>query len=104
MDRPLPYSPRLVMFFLLYYSVVYIHGYVQQSGACCPFLGDAGFGIDCTCGVPLGVFITGGPVPANGNQKHGPPRDVWLSTGVVDGYKDNRNGSLTQGHNLRKSQ
>jgi len=72
------------MFFLLYYSVVYIHG-MYSKGRVLPSLGMPIWIIYLW--VPLGFFITGVQYLLTA-IKNMTSRDVWLSTGVVDGYKD----------------
>ncbi|ERS92144.1 TRAP transporter small permease [Halomonas sp. PBN3] len=74
----------LVMFFLLYYSVVYI---LEQraSGRVLPALGFEIWWIYVWA--PLGFLITGIQYLLTA-IKNMTSRDVYLSTGVLDGYKD----------------
>ncbi|MGE4532539.1 TRAP transporter small permease [Halomonas sp.] len=74
----------LVMFFLFYYSVVYI---LEQraSGRVLPALGFEIWWIYVWA--PLGFLITGIQYLLTA-IKNMTSRDVYLSTGVLDGYKD----------------
>ncbi|WP_192035831.1 TRAP transporter small permease [Halomonas sp. YLGW01] len=74
----------LVMFFLLYYSVLYIID-LYGKGRILPALGFPIFIIYIW--VPIGFLITGIQYLLTG-IKNFRTRDVYLSTSVVDGYKD----------------
>ncbi|MBN8412920.1 TRAP transporter small permease [Halomonas denitrificans] len=74
----------LVMFFLLYYSVIYILD-LYDKGRILPALGIPIFWIYLW--VPLGFLITGIQYLLTA-IKNLTSHDVYLSTGVVDGYKD----------------
>ncbi|MDI4636577.1 MULTISPECIES: TRAP transporter small permease [Halomonadaceae] len=74
----------LVMFFLLYYSVLYIVD-LYSKGRILPALGFPIFIIYIW--VPIGFLITGIQYLLTG-IKNFRTRDVYLSTSVVDGYKD----------------
>ncbi|MDN3556056.1 TRAP transporter small permease [Halomonas maura] len=74
----------LVMFFLLYYSVIYILG-LYDKGRILPALGFPIFIIYVW--VPLGFLITGIQYLLTA-IKNMTSRDVYLSTTVLDGYKD----------------
>ncbi|MAX33399.1 TRAP-type C4-dicarboxylate transport system, small permease component [Onishia taeanensis] len=74
----------LVMFFLLYYSVLYILD-LYSKGRILPALGFPIFIIYIW--VPIGFLITGIQYLLTG-IKNFRTRDVYLSTSVVDGYKD----------------
>ncbi|WP_458526637.1 TRAP transporter small permease [Onishia taeanensis] len=73
-----------VMFFLLYYSVLYILD-LYDKGRILPALGFPIFIIYIW--VPIGFLITGIQYLLTG-IKNFRTRDVYLSTSVVDGYKD----------------
>ncbi|MGM0701972.1 MAG: TRAP transporter small permease [Pseudomonadota bacterium] len=74
----------LVMFFLLYYSIVYIAD-LYSKGRVLPALGLPIWIIYVW--VPLGFLITGIQYLLTA-IKNLTSRDVYLSTGVLDGYKD----------------
>ncbi|MDC8805151.1 TRAP transporter small permease [Halomonas pacifica] len=74
----------LVMFFLCYYSIIYILD-LQSKGRVLPALGFPIWIIYVW--VPLGFLITGIQYLLTA-IKNLVSRDVYLSTGVVDGYKD----------------
>ncbi|SDK01418.1 TRAP transporter small permease [Billgrantia gudaonensis] len=74
----------LVMFFLLYYSIVYIVD-LYSKGRVLPALGLPIWIIYVW--VPLGFLITGIQYLLTA-IKNLTSRDVYLSTGVLDGYKD----------------
>ncbi len=74
----------LVMFFLLYYAVIYILD-LYDKGRILPALGIPIFWIYLW--VPLGFLITGIQYLLTA-IKNLTSRDVYLSTGVLDGYKD----------------
>ncbi|WP_136254831.1 TRAP transporter small permease [Onishia niordana] len=74
----------LVMFFLLYYSVLYIID-LYSKGRILPALGFPIFIIYIW--VPIGFLITGIQYLLTG-IKNFRTRDVYLSTSVVDSYKD----------------
>ncbi|SDO42884.1 TRAP-type C4-dicarboxylate transport system, small permease component [Halomonas shengliensis] len=74
----------LVMFFLFYYSVVYILDQ-RASGRVLPALGFEIWWIYVWA--PLGFLITGIQYLLTA-IKNMTSRDVYLSTGVLDGYKD----------------
>ncbi|MEA2120193.1 TRAP transporter small permease [Halovibrio sp. HP20-50] len=74
----------LVMFFLLYYSIFYIID-LQSKGRVLPSLGLPIWIIYLW--VPMGFAITGIQYLLTA-VKNFTSRDVYLSTGVVDGYKD----------------
>ena len=74
----------LVMFFLLYYSVLYILD-LKDKGRILPALGFPIYIIYIW--VPIGFLITGIQYLLTG-IKNFRTRDVYLSTSVVDGYKD----------------
>ncbi len=74
----------LVMFFLLYYSVIYILD-LYDKGRILPALGFPIFIIYVW--VPLGFLITGIQYLLTA-IKNMTSHDVYLSTTVVDGYKD----------------
>ncbi|WP_136248466.1 TRAP transporter small permease [Halomonas borealis] len=74
----------LVMFFLLYYSVLYILD-LYDKGRILPALGFPIFIIYIW--VPLGFLITGIQYLLTA-IKNMTSRDVYLSTSVLDGYKD----------------
>ncbi|GKW49708.1 TRAP transporter small permease [Halomonas sp. NCCP-2165] len=74
----------LVMFFLCYYSIIYILD-LQSKGRVLPALGFPIWTIYLW--VPLGFLITGIQYLLTA-IKNLVSRDVYLSTGVVDGYKD----------------
>jgi len=74
----------LVMFFLFYYSVVYILGQ-RASGRVLPALGFEIWWIYVWA--PLGFLITGIQYLLTA-IKNMTSRDVYLSTSVLDGYKD----------------
>ncbi|WP_431024885.1 TRAP transporter small permease [Halomonas sp. H5] len=74
----------LAMFFLCYYSIVYILD-LQSKGRVLPALGFPIWTIYVW--VPLGFLITGIQYLLTA-IKNLVSRDVYLSTGVVDGYKD----------------
>ncbi|ATJ81097.1 TRAP transporter small permease [Halomonas beimenensis] len=74
----------LVMFFLLYYSVLYIVD-LYDKGRILPALGFPIFIIYVW--VPLGFLITGIQYLLTA-IKNMTSRDVYLSTTVLDGYKD----------------
>ncbi len=74
----------LVMFFLLYYSIIYILD-LQSKGRVLPALGFPIWIIYVWA--PLGFLITGIQYLLTA-IKNLTSRDVYLSTGVVDGYKD----------------
>ncbi|GHE21018.1 TRAP transporter small permease [Halomonas urumqiensis] len=74
----------LVMFFLLYYSIVYILD-LQSKGRILPALGFPIWIIYVW--VPMGFLITGIQYLLTA-IKNLTSKDVYLSTGVVDGYKD----------------
>lgn len=73
-----------VMFFLLYYSVIYILD-LYDKGRILPALGFPIFIIYVW--VPMGFLITGIQYLLTA-VKNLTSRDVYLSTGVLDGYKD----------------
>lgn len=73
-----------VMFFLLYFSMVYVLDLLDK-GRVLPALGFPIFIIYIW--VPLGFLITGIQYLLTA-IKNLTSRDVYLSTGVVDGYKD----------------
>ncbi|MGQ7246414.1 TRAP transporter small permease [Halomonas sp. V046] len=73
-----------VMFFLLYYSVIYILD-LYDKGRILPALGFPIFIIYIW--VPMGFLITGIQYLLTA-VKNLTSRDVYLSTGVLDGYKD----------------
>lgn len=73
-----------VMFFLLYYSVIYILD-LYEKGRILPALGFPIFIIYIW--VPMGFLITGIQYLLTA-VKNLTSRDVYLSTGVLDGYKD----------------
>ncbi|MDR9439701.1 MAG: TRAP transporter small permease [Halomonas sp.] len=77
-------TTSLVMFFLLYYSIVYILD-LQAKGRILPALGAPIWIIYVW--VPLGFLITGIQYLLTA-IKNLTSRDVYLSTGVLDGYKD----------------
>ncbi|MGM0543049.1 MAG: TRAP transporter small permease [Pseudomonadota bacterium] len=74
----------MVMFFLLYYSVFFILD-MYSKGRVLPSMGLPIWIIYLW--VPMGFFITGIQYLLTA-IKNITSRDVWLSTGVVDGYKD----------------
>lgn len=74
----------LVMFFLLYYSIIYILD-LYSKGRVLPALGIPIYLIYLW--VPLGFLITGIQYLLTAIQNL-TSRDVYLSTSVVDGYKD----------------
>ena len=74
----------LVMFFLLYYSIVYIHD-LYSKGRVLPSMGLPVWIIYLW--VPMGFLITGIQYLLTA-VKNFTSHDVYLSTGVVDGYKD----------------
>ncbi len=74
----------LVMFFLLYYSVLYIVD-LYDKGRILPALGFPIFIIYIW--VPIGFLITGIQYLLTA-IKNMTSKDVYLSTSVVDGYKD----------------
>jgi len=74
----------LVMFFLLYYSIVYILD-LQSKGRILPALGFPIWIIYVWA--PLGFLITGIQYLLTA-VKNLTSRDVYLSTAVLDGYKD----------------
>ncbi|MDX5377121.1 MAG: TRAP transporter small permease [Halomonas sp.] len=74
----------LVMFFLLYYSIVYIAD-LYSKGRVLPALSIPVWIIYVW--VPLGFLITGIQYFLTA-IKNMTSRDVYLSTGVLDGYKD----------------
>ncbi|QEM83526.1 TRAP transporter small permease [Halomonas binhaiensis] len=74
----------LVMFFLLYYSVVYVLD-LYSKGRVLPALSIPIFIIYIW--VPVGFLITGIQYFLTA-IKNMMSRDVYLSTGVIDGYKD----------------
>ncbi|QOR40536.1 TRAP transporter small permease [Billgrantia diversa] len=74
----------LVMFFLLYYSIVYILD-LYDKGRVLPALGMPIWIIYVW--VPMGFLITGIQYLLTA-IKNMTSRDVYLSTGVLDGYKD----------------
>lgn len=74
----------LIMFFLLYYAVIYIID-LYSKGRVLPALGFPIWIIYIW--VPLGFLITGIQYLLTA-IKNLTSRDVYLSTGVVDGYKD----------------
>ncbi|AJY48787.1 MULTISPECIES: TRAP transporter small permease [Halomonadaceae] len=74
----------LVMFFLLYYSVVYILD-LYSKGRVLPSMGLPIWIIYLW--VPIGFLITGIQYLLTA-VKNFTSHDVYLSTGVVDGYKD----------------
>ena len=74
----------LVMFFLLYYSLIYILD-LQSKGRVLPALGFPIWLIYVWA--PLGFLITGIQYLLTA-IKNMTSKDVYLSTGVVDGYKD----------------
>ncbi|MGM0785388.1 MAG: TRAP transporter small permease [Pseudomonadota bacterium] len=74
----------LVMFFLLYYSIVYIVD-LYSKGRVLPALGLPIWIIYVW--VPMGFLITGIQYLLTA-IKNLTSRDVYLSTGVLDGYKD----------------
>lgn len=74
----------LMMFFLLYYSVFFIID-LYSKGRVLPSLGMPIWIIYLW--VPMGFFITGVQYLLTA-VKNMTSRDVYLSTGVVDGYKD----------------
>lgn len=74
----------LVMFFLCYYSIIYILD-LHSKGRVLPALGFPIWTIYVW--VPLGFLITGIQYLLTA-IKNLVSRDVYLSTGVVDGYKD----------------
>lgn len=74
----------LIMFFLLYYAVIYIVD-LYSKGRVLPALGFPIWVIYIW--VPLGFLITGIQYLLTA-IKNFTSRDVYLSTGVVDGYKD----------------
>ncbi|MDI5890052.1 TRAP transporter small permease [Halomonas rhizosphaerae] len=74
----------LVMFFLLYYSIVYVLD-LHSKGRILPALGFPIWIIYVW--VPLGFLITGIQYLLTA-IKNLTSRDVYLSTGVLDGYKD----------------
>ncbi len=74
----------LVMFFLMYYSLLYILD-LYDKGRILPALGFPIFIIYVW--VPLGFLITGIQYLFTA-IKNLTSRDVYLSTSVVDGYKD----------------
>lgn len=74
----------LVMFFLLYYSIVYVLD-LKSKGRILPALGFPIWIIYVW--VPLGFLITGIQYLLTA-IKNLTSRDVYLSTGVLDGYKD----------------
>lgn len=74
----------LVMFFLLYYSVIYVHD-LYSKGRILPALGFPIYLIYIW--VPLGFLVTGIQYFLTA-IKNFRTRDVYLSTSVVDGYKD----------------
>lgn len=74
----------LVMFFLLYYSMVYILD-LQSKGRILPALGFPIWTIYVWA--PLGFLITGIQYLLTA-VKNLTSRDVYLSTAVLDGYKD----------------
>lgn len=74
----------LVMFFLLYYSVVYVLD-LYGKGRVLPALSIPIFIIYIW--VPIGFLITGIQYFLTA-IKNMVSRDVYLSTGVIDGYKD----------------
>ncbi|MBS9404650.1 TRAP transporter small permease [Halomonas sp. TRM85114] len=74
----------LIMFFLLYYSIIYIVD-LYSKGRVLPALGFPIWIIYIW--VPLGFLITGIQYLLTA-IKNLTSRDVYLSTGVVDGYKD----------------
>lgn len=74
----------LVMFFLLYYSILYIID-LQSKGRVLPSLGLPIWIIYLW--VPMGFLITGIQYLLTA-VKNVTSKDVYLSTGVVDGYKD----------------
>lgn len=74
----------LVMFFLCYYSIIYILD-LQSKGRVLPALGFPIWTIYVWA--PLGFLITGIQYLLTA-IKNLVSRDVYLSTGVVDGYKD----------------
>ena len=74
----------LVMFFLLYYSIVYILD-LQSKGRILPALGLPIWIIYVWA--PLGFLITGIQYLLTA-VKNLTSRDVYLSTAVLDGYKD----------------
>ncbi|SDM93964.1 TRAP transporter small permease [Vreelandella arcis] len=74
----------IMMFFLLYYSVFFIID-LYSKGRVLPSLGMPIWIIYLW--VPMGFFITGVQYLLTA-VKNMTSRDVYLSTGVVDGYKD----------------
>lgn len=74
----------LIMFFLLYYSVIYIID-LYSKGRVLPSLGLPIWIIYIW--VPMGFLITGIQYLLTA-VKNFTSHDVYLSTGVVDGYKD----------------
>jgi TRAP-type C4-dicarboxylate transport system permease small subunit len=74
----------LVMFFLFYYSIVYILD-LYSKGRVLPSMGLPIWIIYLW--VPMGFLITGIQYLLTA-VKNFTSRDVYLSTGVVDGYKD----------------
>lgn len=74
----------LVMFFLLYFSVTYMIG-LYERGRVLPSLGLPIWMIYIW--VPLGFLVTGIQYLLTA-VKNVTSRDVYLSTGVIDGYKD----------------
>lgn len=74
----------LIMFFLLYYSIVYILD-LHSKGRVLPSLSLPVWMIYLW--VPMGFFITGTQYLLTA-IKNFTSHDVYLSTGVVDGYKD----------------
>ncbi|PRY71094.1 TRAP transporter small permease [Halomonas ventosae] len=74
----------LVMFFLLYYSIIYILD-LQSKGRILPALGFPIWIIYVWA--PLGFLITGIQYLLTA-IKNLTSKDVYLSTGVLDGYKD----------------
>ncbi|MDN3522750.1 TRAP transporter small permease [Halomonas ramblicola] len=74
----------LVMFFLLYYAIVYMLD-LRASGRVLPALGFPIWVIYVWA--PLGFLITGIQYLLTA-IKNMTSRDVYLSTGVIDGYKD----------------
>ncbi|SFU93120.1 TRAP transporter small permease [Halomonas korlensis] len=74
----------LIMFFLLYYAIIYIVD-LYSKGRVLPALGFPIWVIYIW--VPLGFLITGIQYLLTA-VKNLTSRDVYLSTGVVDGYKD----------------
>jgi TRAP-type C4-dicarboxylate transport system permease small subunit len=74
----------LVMFFLCYYSTLYVHG-VYEKGRILPALGMPVW--IAYVWVPIGFAVTGIQYALTG-VKNLSSQEVYLSTAVVDGYRD----------------